>query len=82
MAWGLPIVASTCAVEGLGLCDRRTVRLAEGPEDFCRQILALWNDPDALQAQRLAAREHAVAGFSPAAAEFEVAAALGPATIG
>jgi glycosyltransferase involved in cell wall biosynthesis len=82
MAWGVPIVASARAVEGLGVRDRQTVRLAESPEDFCREIVALWNDPGACEAQRLAARDHALTEFSMANAERGVAAALRRATIG
>ena len=67
MAWGIPVVASKRAVEGLGLVDRVNVRFAETPNQFCEAIGSLWSDPIAYRAQRDAARQHALARFGPEA---------------
>jgi glycosyltransferase involved in cell wall biosynthesis len=67
MAWGIPVIASTRAVEGLGLVDRVSVRFAETPSHYCEAIGSLWSDPVAYRAQRDAARQHALARFGPEA---------------
>lgn len=76
MAWGVPVIATPRAVEGLDLVDGRTVRLATAPAEFCRAIRELWADAGAYQGQRAAARDHAFAHFGPAAVAGPVAAAL------
>jgi glycosyltransferase involved in cell wall biosynthesis len=65
MAWGLPVIASHLAVEGLGAEDRRHVRLAETPEQFAAAIAELWLDREAYERQRVEARELAVRQFGP-----------------
>ncbi len=67
MAWGIPVVASERAVEGLGLIDRLNVRFAQTPRQFCEAISSLWSDAAAYRGQSDAAREHALAHFGPEA---------------
>jgi glycosyltransferase involved in cell wall biosynthesis len=79
MAWGIPLVASARAVEGLGLVDRKTVRLAETADEFCGAVTALWNGADTYEAQRRAAREYALGHFAPEAIAAAMRVALAPA---
>lgn len=81
MAWGVPLVATPVAVEGLDLADGVHVRLADTPAAFAAAIAALWHDRAARARQRAAARDHALALFGPesvAAAVRDALQALGP----
>ena len=77
MAWGVPIVATKFAVEGLGLAPGTHYRRAETTRGFAAAIAALAGDSGAYAAQRAAAREHALARFGPAAIVDAVRRALG-----
>ena len=46
LAVGLPAVASTIAVEGMGLTHEKHLLVADKPVDFARAILRLYNDED------------------------------------
>jgi glycosyltransferase involved in cell wall biosynthesis len=49
MSFGVPVVASTMAAEGMGLVDGEDVLIGDTPESFADQVLlacrdeALWN---------------------------------------
>lgn len=59
MAMGVPIVGTSTAFQGLGVTELDGVRVADGPEGFVREALALFNDPDSsLQARRYVQRCH------------------------
>lgn len=64
-AWGLPIVATAKAVEGLGLRDKVHVCLAETPAAFATAIFDLARDPAAMAAQSCAARAYVMAAYAP-----------------
>lgn len=76
MAWGVPVVATHLAAEGLHLVDGVDIALGETDEELAAQAAALCADPQKLMARRLRARETAVSHFSPAAIERAVRASL------
>jgi GT2 family glycosyltransferase/glycosyltransferase involved in cell wall biosynthesis len=42
MAFGVPVVATSLAVEGTGLHDREEILVADQPEDFARAVIELY----------------------------------------
>ena len=42
MAFGVPVVATSLAVDGTGLRDREDILVADQPDDFARAILELY----------------------------------------
>jgi glycosyltransferase involved in cell wall biosynthesis len=46
LAHGLPVVATSQAVEGMFLEDGRSVLVADEPKDFAAAVLRLYQDPD------------------------------------
>lgn len=44
MSYGLPVVATTCAVEGMKLVHEEQVLVADNAEDFAAEIIRLYND--------------------------------------
>ena len=44
MAWGLPVVATTCAAEGMFLVDGQDVLLAENSETFAAAVVRAYTD--------------------------------------
>jgi glycosyltransferase involved in cell wall biosynthesis len=66
IAWGLPIVATARAVEGLQLQDGIHVRIAENQTAFVTAVCELCENPDLYESQRTAARSHVMAHFGPA----------------
>jgi glycosyltransferase involved in cell wall biosynthesis len=77
MAWGLPVVATAMAAEGLGLQDGRHYRRAESAAQFATAIAELWHDGPLFEATRQAAREFALREFGPDAIARAVARGLG-----
>jgi glycosyltransferase involved in cell wall biosynthesis len=49
MSYGVPVVASSIAAEGMYLTDGKDVLVADNPDDFCNAVVtlyrneALWN---------------------------------------
>jgi polysaccharide biosynthesis protein PslH len=63
MAMGIPVVATSVALEGLGVTDGDGARRADDPETFAREVLALLRDPAwrqrcSLNARRYVERDH------------------------
>jgi sugar transferase (PEP-CTERM/EpsH1 system associated) len=63
MAMGIPVVATSVALEGLSVADRDGARRADDPATFAREILALLRDPGwrrqcSLQARHYVERCH------------------------
>jgi glycosyltransferase involved in cell wall biosynthesis len=56
LAWGLPIVATPLAVEGLEVEENVHCRLATSAQSFAEEIHALWNDPGQRHRQAEAGR--------------------------
>ena len=46
MACGVPVVATSLAVEGMELEDREDILVADNPEDFARALIELYNSED------------------------------------
>ena len=65
IAWGLPIVATARAVEGLQLEDKVHVRIAETKREFVTAICDLCENPELYESQRIAARRHVLDNFGP-----------------
>ena len=76
MAAGLPVVATAVAAEGLGLRHGITARLADEPEAFAREVLALHDSVELWQRQVEAASAHLEAGWGEVVVRERLAAAL------
>ncbi|MDH4985112.1 glycosyltransferase family 4 protein [Aminobacter anthyllidis] len=76
MAWGLPVVATRLAAEGLGLVDGVDIDFAETNDELATRAAALCTDPGWLQARRLRARETVTRRFGPQAISSAVRASL------
>lgn len=67
MAWGLTVVATPLAVEGLGLANGIDVSLADTDEGLARLACELCDDPARLERQRLFAHAFVRLQFGPRA---------------
>jgi glycosyltransferase involved in cell wall biosynthesis len=76
MAWGLPVVATRLAAEGLGLVDGVDIDFAETDDELATRAATLCADPGWLQARRLRARETVTRRFGPHAISSAVRASL------
>jgi glycosyltransferase involved in cell wall biosynthesis len=76
IAWGLPLVATARAVEGLNLEDGVHVSIAETAEAFITAICDLCANTTKYESQRLAARRHVMENFGPEVIRKEVQAGL------
>ncbi len=77
LAYGVPVVATSIAVEGMHLIDGESVLIADTPEDLAEAVIRLYQDDtlwERLSQAGLAVMER---HFSFAAAERAVRAALG-----
>lgn len=79
MAWGLPVVATARAVDGLGLAAGEHYERAETLEEFVAAIDRLLSQPQRFASQSSAARRFALTAYGPHAIGRAVAAALAPA---
>jgi GT2 family glycosyltransferase/glycosyltransferase involved in cell wall biosynthesis len=43
MGFGVPVVATSIAVEGMGLADRENVLVADSPQDFAKALIELYS---------------------------------------
>jgi len=55
-AAGIPVVSTTLGAEGLAVEDAEFCRLADSPESFAEQVLALWGNPQEAAAMARRAR--------------------------
>src|SRR5207302_7150462 len=46
MGFGVPVVATSLAVEGIALTDREDILIADEPEDFARAIIELYESEE------------------------------------
>jgi glycosyltransferase involved in cell wall biosynthesis len=76
IAWGLPIVATARAVEGLGLENAIHVSIAETGKEFVSAICDLCENPARYEAQRIAARRYILKVFGQDANQTAVHSAL------
>lgn len=76
MAAGLPLVVTSVAAEGLGLRQGITARLADEPEAFAREVLALHSSAELWERQVEAATAHLEAGWGEATVRQRLSDAL------
>ncbi|MET2829129.1 glycosyltransferase family 4 protein [Mesorhizobium shangrilense] len=67
MAWGVPVIATPLAAEGLDLIDGDEVLLSESDKGLTQAAIALCRDRDRLARQRMRAHEAVWARFGPEA---------------
>jgi hypothetical protein len=67
MSFGLPCVASTVAVEGMGLCNGRDVLIADDPRAFADAVVRLYTDETLWLSLSDSGLEFVEASYSPAA---------------
>jgi O-antigen biosynthesis protein len=77
MAWGLPVVASPRAVDGLELADGHDFLMAETDDEFADRIVASASDRRRMEALRQTAHAKALRLYGPAAIEQAVRKGLG-----
>jgi glycosyltransferase involved in cell wall biosynthesis len=77
MAWGVPVIATPLAAEGLDLIDKDEVLLPDSDEDLANAAIALCQDRDRLAQQRIRAHEAVWARFGPQAIRNAVRHGLG-----
>ena len=46
MAFGVPVVATSLAVEGMGLTNREDILVADKPDDFARALIELYQSKE------------------------------------
>ena len=68
MNFGIPVVATTCGVEGMKLQHEEGALVADDPQAFAAAIVRLFRDPMLWQKLSLAGIANVAAHFSPAAA--------------
>ncbi len=77
MAWGLPVVATRLAAEGLGLVDGADIDFAVTEDELAANAAALCRDEELWQRRRTHARKTAVQRFGPDAIDAAVKKSLG-----
>jgi O-antigen biosynthesis protein len=82
MAWGLPVVASSIAVEGLEFTNGSEILIAETDDAFAKSVIALSSEPERFERQRGLAYEKARFRFGPSAIEEAVRRGLGQTNAG
>ena len=76
MNYGIPVVATECAVEGMQLVDGRDVLVADGAYAFAQAIVRLHSEPELWNTLSAAGRANVRAHFSPDAARPAIRALL------
>lgn len=64
MAWGVPVVATPMAAEGMGLLDGSQILIAETAQDFANSIIALYSDEALWNRLSAGGRENVERNFS------------------
>lgn len=76
MSYGVPMVVSTIAAEGMSLVHEQDILIADQPEDFAREILKLYDDENLWLALSKAGKENIERHFSFATAEAQLKTVL------
>jgi glycosyltransferase involved in cell wall biosynthesis len=76
MSFGVPMVVSPIAAEGMNLKHEKDILIAEQPEDVAREILRLYSDQELWQTLSDAGKHNIDEHFSFAAAEAQLRAVL------
>ncbi len=69
MGLGVPVIATSIAVEGMGLAHREDVMIADDPADFARALLEVYSSPELWERISEAGVRKTEAMFSRATAE-------------
>jgi len=77
MSYGLPVVATPIAVEGMALESERDALVAEGPADYAAAVVRLYRDPDLWSRLSAAGLANVTRHFSFDAAQANLARILG-----
>jgi len=77
MAWGVPVIATPLAAEGLGLIENEDVLLSRSDEGLAALAVGLCLDPERRARQRMRAHQTAWSRFGPQAIRNAVRAGLG-----
>jgi glycosyltransferase involved in cell wall biosynthesis len=77
LARGLPVVATTCAIEGMHLRDGEDVLVGDDPAAFADAVLRLYDDAELWQAMSGRGQEHIRTHFSDDAARVVIHELLG-----
>lgn len=77
MAWGVPMIATPLAAEGLDLIDGDEVLLSQSDKGLAEAAIALCRDRDRLARQRMRAHEAVWARFGPEAIRNAIRRGLG-----
>lgn len=77
MAWGVPVVSSALAADGLSLADGDDVVMAETDDEFARQIVSLLDDPVQMESLRRAAHAKVAGQYGRQTIERAVRSGLG-----
>ncbi len=76
MSFGVPVVATNIAAEGMKLVHEKDVLIADEPEEFAREIMRLYFDATLWQALSEAGKQNIEEHFSFATAEAQLRAVL------
>ena len=76
MSFGVPVVATNIAAEGMKLVHEKDVLIADEPEEFTREIMRLYFDATLWQALSEAGKQNIEEHFSFATAEAQLRAVL------
>jgi len=76
MSYGVPMVVTEMAAEGMNLVHNEDILIADSPEDFANEVLRLYGDEDLWQKLSEAGKRNIEAHFSFAAAEKQLRAVL------
>ncbi|MEP6636586.1 MAG: glycosyltransferase [Acidobacteriota bacterium] len=68
MGFGVPVVATSVAVEGMGLTDREDVMIADNPHAFANAVIELYTSPSIWDRLSKNGREKTASAFSKEAA--------------
>jgi Predicted glycosyltransferases len=68
-SWGIPVVATTAAVEGMQLEPSRDVLVADTPDDFANAIVRLYTSPTLWTGVSEAGRANVARHYSPGLAQ-------------
>ena len=76
LSYGVPMVATSIAAEGMGLVHEQDILIADQPKDFADAIVRLYEDEDLWQALSVAGKHNIEDHFSFALAEKQLRAVL------
>lgn len=76
LSYGVPMVATSMAAEGMGLVHEKDILIADDPESFAREIIRLYDDEALWQRLSEAGKQNIEDRFSFALAEKQLKAVL------